>query len=171
MVKIITQTVARLKARIHVTQPDIVIGECLRKDRCMHKVAIARTLMSQLKIKSDAELRVRVDAGHIRFNWRGWRWCADSPKIVQTTLKRFDGLAHEWSPAQRGRDPEGWRNAVLKVIRPHSYVIIARRMSRIAPVNRERQDQVNAARRARAHAGLPDKRYMHNTLHQRVVGF
>jgi hypothetical protein len=118
--------------------------------RYMEKVAIARTLMTKFRGKSDAELRVRVDAGHIRFNLRGCRWVADTPKIARNSLIRFDRK-------------EG--------VKPHSYTVVARKIATIKKIPRERQDQVNTARRARIRAGQPDKVYGRKTLRKRVVGF
>jgi hypothetical protein len=145
-----TRRVESLKFKVDVTQGDIDNGECRLTSQCMEKVAIARTLMNQFRGKSDAELRVRVDAGHIRFNLRGCRWLADTPKIAKVSLIKFDRK---------------------ETVKPHSYVVVARRVSKIKTRSRERQNQINAARRARIRAGKPDKLYNRKTLRKRIVGF
>lgn len=150
-VKTTTRRIETFKFMVNVTQADIDNGECRMATRCMEKVAIARTLMTEFRGKSDAELRVRIDAGHIKFNLRGARWIADTPKIAKASLIRFD------------RDKSS--------VKPHSFVVIARKTGTIRKIPRDRQDQVNAARRARIRAGQPDKVYTRKTLRKRVVGF
>jgi hypothetical protein len=145
-----TRKVEFFTFKVDVTQADIETGECRLMSRCMQKVAIARTLMNEHGAKSDAELRVRVDAGHIRFNLHGYHCLADTPKIAKINLIRFD----------RGEP-----------VSPHSYVVHARKIAKIATRSRERQDQINAARRARIRAGRPDKIYDRKTLRKRVVGY
>jgi len=145
-----TRKVETFKFKVDVTQADIDNGKCRLAMQCMEKVAIARTLMNQYHGKNDAELRVRVDAGHIRFNLRGQRWVADTPKVARTSLIRFDEK---------------------KPVGPHSYFVSARRVGAIVKRSRERQDQINAARRVRIRAGLPDKVYARNTLRKRIVGY
>ena len=145
-----TSKIETFKFKVHVTQADIDHGECRVATRCMEKVAIARTLMNEFRGKSDAEMRVRIDAGHIKFNLRGARWIADTPKIAAFSLKKFDR-----------REP----------VEPHSYVVTARKTGIIRKTPRDRQDQINTARRARIRAGMPDKVYQRKTLRKRVVGF
>lgn len=150
MLKSRTRQIEELKLPVTVTENDIQNGECRIASRCMEKVAVARTLMKQYRGTSDAELRVRVDAGHIKFNLRGFRWAADTPKVAKNALIRFD---------------------LKKPVKPHGYVLTARRGTKIIPPSRERQDQVNAARRARIKAGTPDKVYGRKTLRKRVMGY
>jgi hypothetical protein len=149
-VKTTTRRIETFKFKVDVTQADIENGECRMATRCMEKVAIARTLMTEFRGKSDAELRVRIDAGHIKFNLRGCRWIADTPKIAAHSLQKFDRK---------------------ELVKPHSFVVVARKTATIKKVARDRQDQVNAARRARIRAGQPDKVYTRKTLRKRVVGF
>ena len=145
-----TRTVQELIIPVKVTEADISNGECQIASRCMEKVAIARTLMARHRGQSDADLRVQIDAGHCRFNLYGHRWVADTPKAAKDALIRFDRK---------------------ESVAPHGYKLVARRTSKIVPPSRERQDQVNAARRARIRAGVPDKVYSRKTLRKRVVGF
>jgi len=145
-----TKKIETFRFRVNVNQSDIDAGECRLASQCMEKVAIARTLMNEHRGRSDAELRVRVDGGHIRFNLRGCYWKADTPKVAKAALIRFD---HK------------------QPVEPHSYIVEARNVGKIKPIARERQDQVNAARRARIRAGQPDKVYQRLTLRKRIVGF
>lgn len=139
-----------LKFGVDVSQSDIDQGACQEPRRCMEKVAIARTLMQQHPRLSDADLRVRVDAGHVRFNLHGFRWVGDTPVVARRALIRFDAK---------------------KKVEPHSFILTARRTSKIKPQSAERKTQINAARRARIKAGQPDKVYTRHTLRKRVVGY
>jgi hypothetical protein len=149
-IKTTTRRIETFKFKVDVTKADIENGECRIATQCMEKVAIARTLMNEFRGKSDAELRVRIDAGHIKFNLRGCRWIADTPKIASYSLQKFDRK---------------------ELVKPHSYVVVARKAGTIKKVSRDRQNQVNAARRARIRAGQPDKIYARKSLRKRVVGF
>lgn len=142
-----------LRLDIQVTQEDIDNGVCQLARLCMEKVAIARTLMARGMAKSDAEARVYVDAGHVRFNAWGWRWKGDTPKVPKASLIRYDRIG-------------------ASAVRPHSYTLVMHRTTKIVKVSPQRQEQINSARRARIVAGNPDKIYGgHYTLAKRVVGY
>jgi hypothetical protein len=148
--RISKRRIETFKFKVAVTQADIDNGKCRYASQCMEKVAVARTLMTEFGAKSDAELRVRVDAGHMKFNFRGYHWIADTPKIARQSLILFDQK---------------------KPVEPHSYVVSARRGAAIKKISRVRQDQINAARIARICAGNPDKPSKRMSLRKRVVGF
>jgi hypothetical protein len=147
-----------------VTDHDIINGQCLLQARCMYKVATARTLLG-LEKKSGTGLgpnthHVRVDGQFFRFNFRGYRWKAPTPKLCHRNLLKYD----IW-----GKSGDRRRGAPCPV-KPHSFKIKAERTSKIRPISRERQDQVNAARRERVAQGLPDKEYKGRTFRQRIAG-
>ena len=120
--RLITRKIEQFKFKVDVTQGDIDTGQCRLASKCMEKVAIARTLMNEYGGKSDADLRVKVDAGHIKFNLRGYRWLADTPKIAKDNLIRFDR-----------KDP----------VKPHNYIVVANRRTKVVPPSPERQARVN----------------------------
>jgi hypothetical protein len=141
-----------LKLRVETTQHDIEEGKCRLATKCMEKLAVTSALVRQLKIPPEdiASLHVRVDAGHIKFNYRGFRWLADTPSRVKDWLIRFD----------RG-----------ETVRPHVYSIAARRTTEVIPFTKERQEQINLARQKRIREGRPDRNYTDPSIHQRVIGF
>src|SRR5215510_4464889 len=55
--------------------------------KCWHFVAI-NALMERLE--PSAKHYVKVDAGHIKLNYRGWRYAADTPRHVKRSLMLFD---------------------------------------------------------------------------------
>lgn len=134
---------------VHVRQKHIEEGKCRLASKCMEKLANAEALIA-LFPNETGNFHVRVDAGHIRFNADGYRWIASTPKIAKYNLIEFDRK---------------------RPVSPHSYKVTAQKMSKIVPISRERQAQINEARRRRSAAGIPDKKYTKQTLRQRVVGF
>jgi hypothetical protein len=136
--------------QVDVTADDIAKGECRIPSKCMEKVAIARSMIEKFGNLTDAQLHVRVDAGHINLNWEGYRRVADTPKIAKASLIRFDQK---------------------KPVAPHSYTLHFRRTTKVVKVSRDRQDQINERRRVRASNGAPDKVANRLTLHRRVVGY
>ena len=93
---------------------------------------------------------VRVDAGHVRINYQGWRYIADAPRHVKRSLMLFDKKLYEQ-------------------VHIRAYTLRFRRTTKIVAIPRERQDQINAARKERAAAGYADRRYPN--LRKRVEGF
>jgi len=154
-----------IKYQVQVTVDDIINGRCGLTSHCMEKVSNARALMNQYGAKSDAELRIKVDAGHIRFNLNGHRWEANTPKVAKKALIDYDKALRK-----RGAqvDPEKINEFPVKA---HSYVVKARAIRKIQKVSRSTQERVNENRRRRIREGrekTPVKRY---TLRQRVIGF
>lgn len=145
--------ITTLKVRVETKQEDIDEGECKLITKCMEKIAIARALTNQLELKPDevTKLHVRVDGGHIKFNYDGYRWEANTPTKAKNALIRFD------------RDKS--------LVRPHTFTIIATRTNKVLPFTDERRDQINKARAERAKRGMPDKAYSTPTIHERVVGY
>lgn len=147
-----TTTVATMKFRVNVNQGDIENGECRVATRCMEKVAVTRALKKEFSIPDDKvrDLHVRVDAGHIRFNYGGHHWDAPTPKIAKASLIKFDRK---------------------KSVEPHSYVVSAIRKDKISPMTEDRKRQINIARAKRASEGKPDRAYRDITIRQRIVGY
>lgn len=155
MVKVRTKTklMASVKLPVSVLQRDIDEGKCGLATKCMEKLAITRALIEHLNIKPEKVhlLHVRVDAGHINFNYDGYHWTADTPRTARNALIKFD------------RDKTS--------VGPHRYTIVAHRMSKIVKMTEERKQQINAARAQRVREGRPDKEYRDPTMHRRVVGY
>jgi hypothetical protein len=139
-----------LKCTVYVIQSDIDGGCRCDANRCMHKVAIARTLSGTLKVEVSS-LRVRVDATGIRFHYKGYRWHAVLPQKVKTTLIAYDN--------PKTRD----------TVKPHTYTFHATRGAKVIPITPERQQQMYDAQLARVAAGEPD-RTRHRSLRSRIVG-
>jgi hypothetical protein len=118
----------------------------------MEKVANVRALQKHLQLSDDElhRLHVRVDAGHIKFNYDDHHWEASTPKIAKTSLIKFD------------------RN---HLVHPHSYSVVATRKEKIIRMTAERQNQINIARAARIEAGQPDRPYGDLTIRKRIVGY
>lgn len=124
-------------------------GFCNPKN-CWHKVAV-ETAMSRLEPKVNHH--VRVDAGHVKLNYKGWRYSADTPKFVKTSLMLFDAKCYN--------------DVQVKL-----YSLDFRRTTEIIKVSRERQDQINAARRERIAAGTEKSRSGSKpSMRKRVEGF
>jgi hypothetical protein len=132
---------------VYVLQRDIDEGECRLASKCMHVVAITRTL--HIALKGGAK-NVRVTASGVTFNYNNHRWHAVLPKRAIMNLKKYD-------------NPK-----TTHLGKPHKYKLLAVRKGKVQQVSRERQDQINEARRARVRSGTPDKKYA--SLHERVIG-
>lgn len=136
---------------VNVGMADIDGGVACNASKCMHKVAIARTLD-----KIDPKFghhKVRVDAGLIKFNMGGFRWEGKTPKPARRTLIMFDN--------EKTR-PE---------VKPHSYKVVAARTTKIKKVSPERQRQINEARRQRIANGIESRSPTAYRLRDRIVGF
>jgi hypothetical protein len=149
-----TQTQTVMKVRVKTTHQDIVDAECRKPLRCMERNAVTRALIELFGLQNKPDLvrklHVRVDAGHIKWNWDGWRWDASTPPRTKDWIIRFDAQ---------------------QPVSPHSYTLKGIKTTRIVSFTRERQDQINAARQKRVREGRPDKVSRQKTLHDRVVGF
>lgn len=117
---------------------------------CWHHVAISAVLQ---KLAPDDRHRVHVDGGHIKINYCGWRYIADTPRQVKRSLMLFDLKRYE-------------------EVRVKEYNLHFRRTTKIIQASPERKAQINAARRARIAAGS-DEPYRYKgrpTLRMRVAG-
>lgn len=125
-------------------------GFCNPTD-CWHYVAIS-TEMEQLA-PGDRH-HVRIDGGHVKLNYRGWRYIADTPRHVKHSLMLFDLKRYT-------------------EVRVREYNLRFRRTTKIVKVSEERQEQINTARIARIAAGGDErKRYKGRpTLRKRIEGF
>ena len=123
-------------------------GRCT-PDRCQHKVAISRALFA---IDSDGTHHVRIDGGHVKFNFRGYRYVADTPRAVKRSLMLFD--KGEYSS-----------------LHPMKYKLRAHRTTKIIPNTKERKAQINAARKARIAAGGDEHHRKYSNLKARIAGF
>lgn len=152
--KIQARKIYTCKVAVAVTDKDICDGKACDPLHCMHKVAITRAIAKQFNLPEDEyrKLHVKVANTGIRFNLNGYRWSAIMPNRAMNNLILFDD--------QEKRH----------LVKPHSYTITATRGSKVIPFTRERQEQINAARRERARAGRPDKTYTAPTIRQRIVG-
>jgi hypothetical protein len=124
-------------------------GKCT-PDRCMHKVAIARTLFA-LDPDGGGTHKVRIDGGHIKFNLHGYRYKADTPRAVKRSLMFFDAEKYD-------------------VLHTQTYKVVARKTTKIIPISPERQAQINEARRKRIAKGSDEPHRSYN-LRKRIEGF
>lgn len=62
-------------------------GNC-HPSKCWHKVAIFAILLAWFPEARAND--VKLDAGHIKLNYRGWRYIADTPRHVKRSLMLFD---------------------------------------------------------------------------------
>lgn len=148
-----TKSITVIKIRVATTQHDIDEGMCLIPTKCMEVLAVSRALSNQLGLTPDqiSRLRVRVNGGHIHFNYDGFRWIADMPAAARNEMIRFDRDKH--------------------LAKPHSFTITARQTTKIIPMTDERREQINLARNNRIREGRPDKLYTAPTIRERIVGF
>jgi hypothetical protein len=149
-----------IKFPVRITAEDIAEGECGLATKCMVRVAVERVLRTL--DPSMPNHHTRVDAGHIRFNYKGRRCVADTPRTAKAALIRFDLEAKKKREAAR-------RGVEFKSqVEPFAIKVIGELRGKLSPTTRKRKDNINQARRRRAEAGQKPKRY---TLHKRVVGF
>ncbi len=122
-------------------------GKC-NPTECWHFVAI-NALMDLWD--PDGKHHVRIDGGHIKLNYRGWRYVADTPLHVKRSLMLFDLERYDDVYVRR-------------------YTLRFRRTTKIikTEITRERQEEINAARRKRIEDGRPDRVY---GLRARIQGF
>jgi len=160
------KTITQLKYRVTTTAQDILDGieGCQNASRCMERIANVRALQEQFDVMPH-ESKVRIDAGHIQFCLRGYRWKGETPKVPRRALIDFDRIIRQ---SRRKLSRVELERLLLENIKPHIYTVTAIRGGKIKEFSRERKNQINAARRARYAAGERPKRY---TLRQRVIGF
>jgi len=117
--------------------------------KCWHFVAIFAVLEL---LEPGARHMVKVDAGHVKVNYCGYKYIADTPVFVKRSLMLFD----------LGRYDE-------VVVR--RYILRFRRLYKITKMTRERKDQINAARNARIAAGSDERQRRYSCIRKRVEGF
>jgi hypothetical protein len=149
-----------IKFPVRITAEDITEGECGLANKCMVRVAVERVLRQLDPTMSNHH--TRVDAGHIRFNYKGRRVVADTPRMAKAALIKFDAEAKEKRRAKR-------QGITFKSkVEPFAIKLVGELRGRLTATTRKRKDNINQARRRRAEAGQKPKKY---TLHKRVVGF
>lgn len=129
----------------HLNRSIAAGGKC-DPSSCWHNVAISALMQA---IDPAGQHRIRVDAGQVRLNYKGYRYVADTPHHVKVSLLRFDREQYE-------------------ALRARPYTLLFRRNTKIAHVTPERQGQINKARRARVAGG--EKR-SYPSMRKRVEGF
>jgi hypothetical protein len=145
---------------VEVRRADIQNGECATPSKCMHKIAIERALRD-LDPKG-GDHRTRVDGAVVRFNYKGHKWKAMTPKKAKVSLIQFD-------KETKKREEAGKKGLEFhSKVEPHKYVIEAIKDGKIVPMPPGRQEQINLARRKRILAGKPDKKKY--TIRDRVIG-
>jgi hypothetical protein len=151
---IITRQIETLKLHVSIVSTDIEIGIPCDPTRCMHRVGITRAATQQLNLTEEEarKLHVTVKNSGITFNYQGHRWRSPTPQKAINSLIQYDN------------------EKTRQLVRPHNYAITAIKGEKVVPFTRERQDQINAARIARAEAGCPDRVYKKPTLRDRIVG-
>jgi hypothetical protein len=123
-------------------------GKCDPK-KCWHRMAIHKKMERRAPGENH---RVIVDAGHARLHYKGWRYIADQPQHVKRSILLFDKERYD-------------------LLHIRNYKLQFRRTTRVVPVPRERQDQINEARRQRIAAGGNEYRRNYPNMKKRVEGF
>lgn len=116
--------------------------------KCWHKVAVNAILMAW----GETNARVKVDAGHIKLNYKGWRYVADTPRHVKRSLMLFDKKLYD-------------------EVRVREYSLRFRRGKKILAVSAKRREEINAARIARVEAGGNERKRAYPSMRKRVEGF
>ena len=94
---------------------------------------------------------VRVDAGHIKLNYQGWRYIADTPGHVKRSLMLFD-------------------KGLYEDLRTRTYSLRFRRTTKIVPLSAAQLRQKNATRLEGIARGNATYRKKYN-LRTRIEGF
>src|SRR5262249_18050813 len=138
------------------TTQDIIDGivGCRDVNKCMERVAIARALREQYSIEPH-ESRVKIDAGHTKFNLEGYRWEAKTSRIQSRSLIKFDDVI---SKARRKKLPKAEiERLVTNAVKEHDWKFKAIKGTKIQPESRERKDRINKNRRRRYAEGERSK--------------
>lgn len=163
--QVIRRTQELLVFGVTTTAADIKEGECGSIHRCMERLAITRSLW---ELDPDCpNHHVKVDASAITFHYQGYHWeMAPIPKVTKKSLMLFD---HERVPRITAKK-QGVE--FISQVKPHSYTVKAVRGKRIENTTRERQDQVNEARRQRiaVHRAAGQKTERTYDFRRRVAG-
>ena len=141
------------------------VDGCRDVNKCMERVAIARALRAEFKVEPH-ESRVKIDAGHVTFNLKGFRWEAKTPRIQAKSLIKFDDIL---SRARRKKLPKDeQKRLVTDAVKEHDWKFKAIKGTKIQSISRERQDRINKLRRERY---VPGEYAKPMTLRKRVIGF
>jgi hypothetical protein len=155
-----TKTVETIRVKAHVGQRDIEEGKCGLISKCMGRIALERALRN-LDPKG-GDHKVKIDGGNVSFVLQGHRWRGFAPKELKCPLIQFDKERKARERAERLGLP------FVTKVKPFTFTVEAHKGAKIQPFTRERQEQVNEARRKRAAEGRPDKR--NYDLRYRVEG-
>lgn len=117
--------------------------------KCWHYVAINK-LMEQFE--PGVKHHVRVDAGHIKLNYQGWRYIANTPRTVKRSLMLFDLKRYD-------------------EVHIREYSLRFQRTTKIIPFSKERKAQIYAARDRRIEEGRDYYPRPAVSLRKRVEGF
>jgi len=145
------KTVETMRVHVRVTQADIDGGKCGMISKCMIKIANEREI--RRLDPQGGDHHTRVDAGAIRFNYKGNRYQSHLPRIAKRNLIQFD--REKKARARAARKGEKFASKV----RPFNFVIEAIKYRKVEAITAERQKQVNEARRVRKAQGRPDRQY------------
>jgi hypothetical protein len=155
-----TKTVETLSFRVKTQHRDIEEGKCGLISLCMERVAMERAL--RVIDPKGGDHHVKIDGGSFKFNFRGYHYNGITPKIAKLALIQFDKERRPRERAERNGEK------FVSKVEPHSYRVEATKGTKVQQFTRERQEQVNEARRRRSAAGKPDqKKY---DLRYRVQG-
>lgn len=121
--KLIRTKTEKLSLSIEVIQSDIDHAVCRDPGSCMEKVAIARALD---KLDPGKDHKVRIEAGVVKFIFKGWRWRAWTPQKARLNLLQFDS-----EETLRLRAEKAGTVFVSRVIEPHGYKLVAERTTKI----------------------------------------
>ena len=117
--------------------------------KCWHFVAVNK-LMEQLE--PGAKHHVRVDCGHIKLNYGGWRYIANTPRTVKRSLMLFDAKRYD-------------------EVYIREYSLRFERTTKILPYTSKRKKQIDLARERRIAEGRDNYPQPPVSLRKRVEGF
>jgi hypothetical protein len=115
--------------------------------KCWHFVAIS-AIMTRLD-PDGKHHRVKIDAGHVKLNYKGWRYIADTPLHVKRSLMLFDDQKYDQVLIRR-------------------YNLKFRRTTKIVPITAERAEQIRSLYHQKVASGYVPKKV---NLRARVAGF
>jgi hypothetical protein len=164
------RTVLKIAFNVKTELSDILsIEGCRKVEKCMERIAITRALLDTWGIPGHTS-RVKIDAGTINFNKDEYRWEAKTPRIPKKYLILYDKIISRMR--KQKKSVEEIKAELTAKIPPHEYKVIAIRGTKIIKPSRERQNQINEARRVRERRRKEEGRPVtHYTLRDRVIGF
>jgi hypothetical protein len=132
----------------HLNEAVAANGKCDPRN-CWHFVAISKRME---ELAPGERHMVKVDAGHIKTNYRGYHYIADCPTHVKRSLMLFD--------AERYED-----------VRIRQYKLRFRRLAKIKVYTAAEKKRINTNRNARIAAGGDERKRGYPSLRKRVEGF